>query len=808
MSFGGVTFFGDRVQGEGRSFFRIFMRAVFLILGLMGLASFGAEVKKEMPMTPGGVWRAHDMNRPRPLVVSPAGMSTQEKAGAAPSDAVVLFDGKDLSKWKSDPKKDQAGGDDKPTWKVAGGYMEVAPKTAGIRTREKFKGDWQLHFEWATPVEVKGNGQGRGNSGLFIGGFPEIQVLDSHENDTYPDGQAAGLYGQYPPMVNASRKPGEWQTYDVLFERSKAGQKARLTVIHNGVVVHYLREFDSAVQEGDIALQDHHNPMRFRNIWMRPLRVDSDKVGTKPEVKKEVKKEMKKEVKAKVEEKAVGAMKEVVIKTMTAQMRYDVEGFTVRPGERVKLRFENGDDLPHNIVFCQPGTDTVAMALKQMENPEAALKRDWVPEDKAIWLHSKMLNPHEEQTLEFAAPEKAGDYPFVCTFPGHALSMKGVMKVLPMGGGLKDLRFAMYLGAWSKLPDFNTLKPHREGVIEDNLIQIKLDDYKNEFGVVYTGGLEVPRTGSYRFYIAGDDGVRLKIDGKTVVEHDGIHPAGEIKEGSVKLDAGRHELRLEYFQKAGDLAVFAAWKGASFDVTPLSAWKPEGWESGAKAKKKADYPPMPLVVKEEPVMYRNFIAGAGNRAIAVGYPGGVSLAWSAEQMNLALVWRGAFIDASMHWNSRGGGYQTPLGYDAVQPAYGQPFAVLSAPDAVWPTVQERAAGYVWRGYRLDEKRHPVFQYEWNGVKVEERYEVAVGKLKRVLTLAGAVPEGTFLRLGAGKVTAQEGGFVVAGPTLNLGKLAYENRCVIRAKGAVVAGESLVVPVTGAGVIEVGYSWVK
>ena len=94
------------------------------------------------------------MNRPRPLVVTPAGWSSQEKAGAVPSDAVILFDGKDLSKWKSDPKKDQAGGDDKPTWKVEGGYLEVAPKTAGIRTREKFKGDWQLHFEWATPAEV------------------------------------------------------------------------------------------------------------------------------------------------------------------------------------------------------------------------------------------------------------------------------------------------------------------------------------------------------------------------------------------------------------------------------------------------------------------------------------------------------------------------------------------------------------------------------------------------------------------------------------------------------------------------------
>jgi azurin len=775
---------------EGRWFELPFnMRHLFLVLGwfcVPALALDAAEPKKEMPMTPGGVWRSHDMNRPRPQVVTPG------TAGAAPSDAVVLFDGKDLSKWKSDPRKDREGGDDKPGWKVEGGYMEVAPKTAGIRTREKFKGDWQLHLEWATPAKVEGKGQGRGNSGLFIGGFPEIQILDSYENDTYPDGQAAGLYGQYPPMVNASRKPGEWQTYDVMFERAKPGQKARLTVIHNGVVVQYLREFDTPVQEGEIALQDHHNPMRFRNIWMRPLRVDSDQAGKKAEAKKA----------------EVGPVKAVKVRTMTAQMRYDTEGFTVRPGERVRLTLENGDDLPHNIVFCQPGTDTMTMAMKQMENPEAALKLDWVPEDKAIWLHSKMLNPHEEQTLEFAAPEKAGDYPFVCTFPGHALTMKGVMKVLPMGGGLKDLRFAMYLGDWSKLPDFSVLKPHREGVIEDNLIQIKLDDYKNEFGVVYTGRLDVPRTGSYRFYIAGDDGLRLKIDGKMAVEHDGIHPAGDIKEASLKLDAGPHEFRLEYFQKAGESAVFAAWKGASFDVTPLSVWKPAGWETGAKAKKKADFEPIPLVVKDEPVMYRNFIAGVGNRAIAVGYPGGVNVAWSAEQMNLALVWRGAFMDAGKHWNSRGGGYQAPMGYDVVQPAFGAPFAVLSAVDAVWPTVQERAAGYVWKGYRLDEKRHPIFRYEWNGVEVEDAYAVSGGVLKRSLKVKGSVPAKAFLRLAAGKVTAQGGAFLVAGPMLHLDKLAFENRCVIQAKGAQAAGDGVVVPVTGEGMIEVSYSWPK
>lgn len=767
-------------------------------LALIGLTGhLPAAEKKEQPMTPGGVYRAHDMSRPRPQAITPAGLSTQDKAGTPPSDAIVLFDGKDLSKWQREPRKDSPPGDDKPQWKVENGYLEIVGKSGSIRTRDKFKGDYQLHLEWAAPATVVGNGQGRGNSGIYIGGFPEIQVLDSYQNDTYPDGQAAGLYSNYPPMVNASRKPGEWQTYDILFERAQAGGKARLTVIHNGVVVHYLREFDSNVQEGDILLQDHLNPVRYRNIWLRPLRVDSDKSGikttasptpAKPEVPKP-------EIKTEV----------IHIKTMTAQMKYDQTEFTVRPGQPVKVIFENGDDLPHNIVFCQPGTDTSAMAMKQMENAEAALKRNWLPDDKRIWMHSKMLNPHERDTLTFNAPEKSGEYPFVCTFPGHALTMNGRMRVLPMGEGLKDLKFALYLGNWKSLPDFSKLKPHREGVIADNLVQIKLDDYKNEFGVVFTGKLNAPRKGSYRFYLTGDDGLRLLIDGKEIINCDGIHPAGDIKEGSAQLEEGPHEFRLEYFQGGGEIAVFAAWKGSNFDITPLSAWTPKGWEKGTKAKQKKDFDPIPLVVKDEAVLYRNFIAGAGNRGIAVGYPGGVSIAWSAEQMNLALVWRGAFMDASKHWNSRGGGYQPPLGYDVLSPAEGEPFAVLPSVESPWPVKQERAPGYAWKGYRLDAKRYPTFLYEWSGVKVEDRCEAEPNKLIRKIKLGSAVPTGTFLRLAKGKIEAKDGGFQVTAGKLNLEGRGFENKFLIHAADALIAGENLLLPVKG-NEITITYSW--
>jgi Domain of Unknown Function (DUF1080) len=248
-----------------------------------------AEQKKEN-LAPGGKWKHGDMNRPRPRVIVPPGISSQDSAGRPPSDATVLFDGTDLNKWKHD--KPGSDGTDSALWKVENGYFEVVPKTGTLRTREKIRGDTQWHIEWATPSEVKGNGQGRGNSGIFITGFPELQVLDSHENDTYPDGQAGGLYGQYPPMVNASRKPGEWQTYDIFVERAqkdetgKATKKARISVLHNGVVIQWGREFDSTAQEGDLGLQDHGNPVRYRNIWVRAINLtDPDSEGTAPPVK-------------------------------------------------------------------------------------------------------------------------------------------------------------------------------------------------------------------------------------------------------------------------------------------------------------------------------------------------------------------------------------------------------------------------------------------------------------------------------------------------------------------------------------------
>lgn len=207
---------------------------------------------------------------PEPKVIDPG------PPGGVPSDAIVLFDGKNLSKWHGE--KGDAG------WKVADGFMQVNG-TGSIFTREEF-GDCQVHVEWASPAEVVGDGQGRGNSGVYLQGRYEIQVLDSYNNKTYPDGCAGAFYGNFAPLVVASRKPGDWQVYDIVFHGPKAGSDGKsmvpgsFTVFYNGVLVQdhvpvkdatTAAAFKGIVPKGPLVLQDHGNPVRYRNVWIRPL---------------------------------------------------------------------------------------------------------------------------------------------------------------------------------------------------------------------------------------------------------------------------------------------------------------------------------------------------------------------------------------------------------------------------------------------------------------------------------------------------------------------------------------------------------
>lgn len=218
--------------------------------------------------------KATEVWEPVPVKVTP-GTGT-----AAPSDAIVLFDGKNLNSWESDK-----GG--AAPFTLKDGAMTVTPKKGGIKTKEAFE-DFQLHIEWRSPSVVKGEGQGRGNSGIFLQSYYELQVLDSYESKTYSNGQAGSLYKQTIPLVNACKKPGEWQTYDVIWtaprfnEDGSVKSPARITVLHNNILVQNNTELKGKteyigqpkyVKHGamPLALQDHGDLVSYRNIWIRKL---------------------------------------------------------------------------------------------------------------------------------------------------------------------------------------------------------------------------------------------------------------------------------------------------------------------------------------------------------------------------------------------------------------------------------------------------------------------------------------------------------------------------------------------------------
>ena len=254
------------------------LAALVACAGVAGALQGGRKVGySNTPFLPGGKWRVHDGSRPQPRAVDPG--APTPAPGKAPSDAVVLFDGTNTDRWHR--------GDGQPSrWKVVDGALIA--QGGGMVSRDEF-GDCQIHLEFATPDPPRGIDQGRGNSGVIIMGRYEVQVLDSYQNETYPDGQAAAIYGQYPPLVNASRPPGQWQTLDIVFEaprfaNGKLEKPAYLTVLHNGVLVHHhaevlgsvahqaLPKYEPHGPRGPLVLQDHGNPVRMRNIWVRELK--------------------------------------------------------------------------------------------------------------------------------------------------------------------------------------------------------------------------------------------------------------------------------------------------------------------------------------------------------------------------------------------------------------------------------------------------------------------------------------------------------------------------------------------------------
>lgn len=247
------------------------MKAVtFFAIGIFTNLVFSASAQQKGDPKSTEVWE------PIPKMVNPG-----KQDHLPPSDAIILFDGKNLSEWTTE--KGEA-----PKWKLEKDAMVVTKGSGNIHTRRAF-GSCQLHVEWQAPAVIESEGQGRGNSGIFLMGRYEVQVLDSYNNRTYSNGQAGSLYKQYIPLVNASRKPGEWQSYDIIFTAPKFKEDgsvlspAYCTVIHNGVLIQdhvelkggtvYIGQpkYEKHADKEPIELQDHGNPVKYRNIWVREL---------------------------------------------------------------------------------------------------------------------------------------------------------------------------------------------------------------------------------------------------------------------------------------------------------------------------------------------------------------------------------------------------------------------------------------------------------------------------------------------------------------------------------------------------------
>jgi hypothetical protein len=238
----------------------------------------------DTPQIPGQPWKVHDLERPRPAKVTPG----PPYSAPPPSDAIVLFDGKDLSQWEHVSRG--AGIVTEPKWKVENGYIEIVPRTGRLRTKQSF-GDCQLHVEWQIPKEATGDGQSIGNSGVELMGRYEVQVLESNSHLTYADGGAGAIYGVWPPLVNPTRPQGEWNSYDIFFtaprfDGGKLKEPAYVTVLFNGVLVQdhkaylgttvwrKLGVYSAHAPELPLTLQDHSQAVRFKNIWIRKIKAE------------------------------------------------------------------------------------------------------------------------------------------------------------------------------------------------------------------------------------------------------------------------------------------------------------------------------------------------------------------------------------------------------------------------------------------------------------------------------------------------------------------------------------------------------
>lgn len=403
---------------------------------------------------------------------------------------------------------------------------------------------------------------------------------------------------------------------------------------------------------------------------------------------------------------------EITILTVKGMLAYATREFAVPPGAKVKLTLKNVDAMQHNLVLCTPGkkvADEVGMAALQLG--DKALEMHYVPQSYKVLWHTRLVGLGKSDSIYFVAPRRKGEYPYVCTFPGHYTLMRGVMWVGKMPvrkAGLSGLQYSYYEGSWDRLPDFSKLTPKKSGALKRNLVDIGPRGRGDNFAFVYSGTLNAPKKGKYTFMLNSDDGSRLYIDGRRVVDNDGVHGTGDGRKGNVTLSKGGHDFKVEFFEKGGGEVLQVAWSGPGMKLKNLSAQRYTG--SGGKGGGGLPY-------QEEPYVHRTQIFGAsGPKMIAVGMPAGVHYAFDSDTCAVSMAWTGDFLDARKNWSGRGGDPSRALGSNFFNTKSGCPLRIGSASKK--PLVK-------FKGYELTDG-YPDFLYEVDGAKVRHRVRAGEG----------------------------------------------------------------------------------
>jgi len=446
----------------------------------------------------------------------------------------------------------------------------------------------------------------------------------------------------------------------------------------------------------------------------------------------------------------------IEITTLKGEMKYNKPVITVYPGKKIKLILRNNDDMHHNLVITKRGKgNDLKVAQEAWKLGADGFAKDWIPNHPDLLYSTKMADPHSSATLYFIAPKKTGKYPYVCTLPGHAQVMRGTMIVSKEMNPLSELTFTSFKGNWKKIPDWNKLEPIGTDHVPSGKFDLSCTKETDSFGLVFRGNIEAPKSGSYTFTLNSDDGSRLLIDQKTVVDNDGIHGA-LLKSGKINLEKGLHHIEVQYFEARGGEELYVGWR--------LPGSKKEMALSINKGPSSGNSPSGQLLVAEnEARIYRNFIKDAGPRAIGVGYPNGINIAYDANNMRIALIWQGDFIDAKRHWNGRGQGFQPPSGESVITGSPGVPFAVINSPNSPWPKTYLRNdnaqlppldEGYFFKGYHLaGQSRVPTFKYNFGKLSVIDEptpKSEPEASLIRTLTINGESEDNLYFRAAVGE----------------------------------------------------------